>query len=144
MRTLLKAKLASQVNDTIDEMRKYTYEETVKQEQLDEQEDETISNQREKAYFDQEAEDEDNETTFYSIWDRYSKDTFGKQSSLIDVETVDQEILTITGKKKKKTLRDPFLKFGPGIKIYFLLQGQLIKSYCILSIFAIIQMIIMC
>ena len=39
--------------------------------------------------------------------------------------------------------KDPYLKYGIGIKNYFLLQGQLIKSFCILSIFAVIQMIIM-
>ena len=38
--------------------------------------------------------------------------------------------------------KDPFLKYGVGVKNYFLLQTHLIKVFSVLSLLAIIQMII--
>ena len=45
-------------------------------------------------------------------------------------------------KAKKAVERDPFLKFGVGIKNFFRLQEELIRIFGLLSIIAIIMMII--
>ena len=46
-------------------------------------------------------------------------------------------------KVKKAVTKDPFLKYGVGLKEYFFLQEQLIKSFCLLSLLAFVQMLIM-
>ena len=43
---------------------------------------------------------------------------------------------------KKALKKDPYLKYGVGIKSYFSLQQWLIQIFCVLSLFAIAQMII--
>ena len=88
--------------------------------------------------FDKKEEQEDElDNQMYAAYDQLVKN----QGS--DPENKKFDILLRKDTKAKKAVeRDPFLKFGVGIKNFFRLQVELIRIFALLSIIAIIQMIV--
>lgn len=92
----------------------------------DESDPEADEGQDEEEENEQEDEDED-EDKVNALFDQIQND--GDDMDMFK---------SSTGKKVKNAIKkDPFLKYGTGIKNYFALQTQMIMLFAILSVFAI-------